>query len=165
MAFTYANDPTASDVAAVRFEVQDIDPNAPLFQDGEIAYSILRETGQPANLGALVLDDYGVLSSAARCCEALSRRFAAQADEVIGDVSVKYSTMAQTYALRAQELRVKAAGSSPAGPYSGGQSRSEKFGWRSDPDRVQPAFRRDQFRNPFSGTGRDLPIGDSPLDG
>lgn len=162
--FTYDGDPTASDIAAVRFEVQDTDTNAPLFQDGEIAFAVLEETGQPANADAFVLNSYGLFSAAAHCCEALSLRFSMQADTVEGDISTKYSAMAKQYTARAQQLRTKAAASSPAGPYSGGQSRSEKRAWEDDTDRVQPKFRRNQFRNPYGDSGRGE-ICDSPLDG
>lgn len=158
-------DPAQSDVCAVRFEIQDTDQNAALLQDAEIAYAILRETGQPANTGALVLTDYQLFSSAARCCEALARLFAAQADEVIGDVRITYSKQAAGYSERAKELRTKAAGM--GAPYSGGQSRSEKESRSQDTDKVQPAFRRRSFENPFAGSSNqfDGSLFDGPLDG
>lgn len=167
MPFTYG-DPSTSDIWAVRFEIQDTDSSAQLLQDDEVGYAILRETGQAANTGALVLNDYGVFSAAARCCEALSRLFAAQADEQVGDNRTTYSKQAQTYSDRAKELRIKAAGSSPAGPYAGGQSRSEKWGREQDTDAVQPKLRKNQFGNPYGGTGGfdDIspPFGDGPGD-
>lgn len=146
MSFTYTGDPSASDVEAVRFEISDTDPNAPLLQDGEITYAIEAETGVPAASPTVIVPP-GLYSAAARCMETLARKFAMQADTEIGDLTTTYKDMAKTYAARAGELRVKAQGMHA--PYSGGQSRSEKQSFRSDSDRVQPTFHRDQFSNPY----------------
>lgn len=147
MTFTYTGDPSASDVEAVRFEISDTDPNAPLLQDGEISYAILAETGVPAASPTVIVPP-GLYSAAARCMEALARKFAMQADQEVGDLKTTWSKQAQTYAERAQELRAKAQGMHA--PYAGGLSRAEKDTFRSDPDRVQPVFTRDQFTNPWS---------------
>jgi CMP-N-acetylneuraminic acid synthetase len=166
--FTYVGDPSVSDVAAVRFEISDTDPSAPLLQDEEIAYAISSESGGTvtASPSSVTLADAMLYCAAARCCEVLARKFAMQADEEIGDLSTTYSKQAVTYATRAKEIRAKAQGMhAPTHVYT----RSQKRALEEDCDRVQPAFRRDQFRNPYEGAGvaydLDLPVSDSPLDG
>lgn len=141
--WTYNGDPTSSDIAAVRFEIQDTDTTAPLLQDLEIAYAILRETGNTADTDELVLDERDVFASAARCMEALSERFGAQADTEIGALKVTYTTQANQYATRAKEKRAKAQGMQS--PWSGGQSHAAKRAYRENSDQVQPKFTKDEF--------------------
>lgn len=148
MAFTYAGDPSASDIAAVRFEIQDTNSKSPLLQDAEIGWAILQETGIVAETPA-ALQPGPLFSAAARCCEALARLFAAQADEQIGQLKVTYTKQADQYNTRAAELREKA--SSMGVPYVGGQSISEKRGFAENPDAVEPAFSRDEFDSPWTG--------------
>lgn len=167
MTFTYAGDPQASDVAAVRFEISDTDTNAPLLQDEEIAYAISSESGYTVtpSPSAVTLADALLFGAAARCMETLARKFAMQADETVGDLATTYSKQAVTYAVRAKELRVKSQGMHPPTQV---YTRSQKQALEQDTDRLQPAFRRDQFRNPYEGGTAfdlDLPVGDSPLDG
>ena len=167
MAYTYAGDPAASDVAAVRFEISDTNPSAPLLSDAEIAYAIAAESGQPADPAGVSLTAGPLFASAARCCETIARQLAMQADTETGALKVTYSRQAVTYAQRAAELRAKASGFHA--PYAGGQSISEKQGWSQDPDTIGPAMYRGQFDNPWAGErdrgscdGADLgpPVGD-----
>lgn len=132
MTWTYSSDPSSSEKDAVRFEVQDTDINAQLLQDEEIAYALAQEPG--------------VLGAAARCCEALARRFAAQADTTVGSLKKTNSTAAEGYAERARELRARAVASTSA-PWTGGTSITRKDGLADDDDRVQPRFHRGQFVN------------------
>lgn len=148
MAFTYSQDPTTSDVDAVRFEIQDTNAAAPLLQDAEVAWAILNETATPAG-EPTTLTDGPLYASAARCCEVLARNLARQADVEVGSLKTTYSNAAKTFAERASELREKASGY--AAPYAGGLSHSEKQSFRQDPDVVQPKFRRDEFGNPWAG--------------
>lgn len=144
MTWSYSGDPSASDQDAVRFEIQDTDPGAPLFQDEEIAFTLDNEAGPEGDRTPA-----GMLSAAARCCEALSRRFAMQADTVVGSLQTTYTKMAENYAERASELRERAIGIGV--PFVGGQSWSAKAASRDDPDRVQPRFRRGEWENPLAG--------------
>lgn len=153
MTWTYTGDPSVSDIAAVRFEIQDTNANNPLLQDAEVAYAVLQETGQAASLDGVVLIDGPLYAAAARCCEVLARQFAMQADTETGTLKATYSTAAQTYATRAAELRAKASGYNA--PYAGGQSWSEKEGWQQDPDTVNPSFRRGEWNNPYAGSWND----------
>jgi hypothetical protein len=156
--FTYSGDPSSADKDAVRFEIADTNPATPLLQDAEIEYAIMRETGTDAG-EPTSLTDGDVFRSAARCMESLSRLFAAQADTQVGSLKVAYSTQAQTYAQRAEELRVKAQGMNA--PYAGGQSISEKASNQADADLPQPLFTRREWSNPWAaqpnqGFGEDF---------
>lgn len=148
MSFTYTGDPLASDIAAVRFEVSDTDPDAPLFGDAEIGYAIVRETDCDPSESEVTLCESQVFSSAARCCEILARNFALQADKTVGDLVTTYSAQAKNFAARAAELRAKAQGMhSPHAVLT----HSEKRNLRSNRDLIRPAFRREQFDNPYAG--------------
>lgn len=143
MTWTYDGDPSSSTTAQIRFEIQDTDPNAPLLQDEEIAYTLIDEAGE----GPYV--DADIFRASARCCEALAKRFAAQPDQTIGDLTISYTKQAAGYEALAEKLRAKAQGSQA--PFAGGQTISGKIAQRIRTDQVQPAFRRDQFRNPYTG--------------
>lgn len=160
MTFTYTFDPSDSDVQAIRFEISDTDVNAPLLQDEEIAWTILDETGVAAQTPVSITGGPLYLS-AARCCETLSRRFAAQADTIIGALQLIYSKQAQTYATRAEELRAKGIGMNA--PWAGGQSIGEKIAYGENHDQVQPIFTRRKFDSPYTGPG-DRPGPGGPLD-
>jgi hypothetical protein len=158
--FTYNGNPGASDVSAVRFEIQDTNASAPLLQDGEIAWAILNETSTAAATPA-VLTGGPLFASAARCCEVLARQLAMQADTVEGALSQTYSAAAKNYAEQAVALRLKASGYHA--PYAGGQSWSEKEGFQQDPDTVDPTFSRGEFNNPYAGSWSDgNSYGDDP---
>lgn len=113
-----------------------------------MAWAILQETGISPETPA-ALQPGPLFAAAARCCEALARNFAMQADTTVGSLQSVYSKQAVTYAARAKELRSKSSNFNV--PYVGGQSISEKIGWQQDTDTVPPAFRRDQFDSPYTG--------------
>lgn len=145
MSWTYSGNPAASTKDAVRFEIQDVFSAKPLLQDEEIVYALSKEGGEEPDMRE-------VLSAAAFCAETLSMRFAAQADTVIGSIQATYTKQASGWASRAQDLRRRAQGA--GGVLMPAASRSEKHLLRKDRDRVQPAFRRDQFKQHETG-GRE----------
>lgn len=148
MSWSYSGNPADSDKDAVRFEIQDTTSSSPLLQDEEIEWAILQETTVAAAAPATIVPP-NLYRAAARCMEALDRLFAAQADEQIGTLKLTYSKQSQQYAVRAQELRARAAGMEP--PYAGGQSIQEKLDRQADTDAVKPAFTRREFDNPWVG--------------
>jgi hypothetical protein len=151
MAFSYS-DPGLSVLDAVRFEIQDTSSKSPLLQNAEIEYAIAQEApNEPPS-------ECEVLSAAARCMEALARLFSAQADTELGSLKVTYSKQAKGYTERATELRLRAQGMHA--PWTGGMSEDEKREREAEPDRVQHAFSRKQFENPY-GAGT-LPGGVRP---
>jgi hypothetical protein len=159
VSFTYSGDPSLSDKDAVRFEIADTIPSAPLLQDAEVEWAILSEAGQPAGTPT-TLPAGDIYRSAARCMETLSRLFAAQADTQIGQLKTAYSAQAKAYAQRAGELRAKAQGLNA--PYAGGVSRSDDQRWRQNIDLVRPAFTRDEFDSPYTRRGANVGGGLGP---
>jgi len=116
MAWTYSGDPTASNKDAVRFEIGDTDTNDQLLTDEEIVYALSVESR--------------IYGAAARCCEALARKFARQADFTLGPQHVAASQRSEAFARLGRDLKSRIASSAP--PYMGG------------PEDVDgPAFKRD----------------------
>ncbi len=148
MAVTYTGDPSATDEAAVRFEIGDTNVNAPIFQDAEIAWAILNETGTAAGSPATITNG-PLYSAAARCFEVLARQLSTQADNQVGSLRTQYAKASENAAKRAAELRMKA--SSFYAPYVGGQSYQEKESFAQDTDKIAPLFRIRQYNNPWSG--------------
>ena len=154
MSWTYSGEPGSSPKDAVRFEIQDTDEEAQLLQDGEIEYAIAQEALEVAEGEAL--SEGGLYASSARCCEVLARLFAMQANETSGSIKTSFDEQARTYSERAQELRAKAQGH--AAPSSPSEFVSNKRALRENRNRVQPLFRRGQFRNrQYGGPGDGLP--------
>jgi hypothetical protein len=147
MAWTYSRNPGASNKDAVRFYVQDVFEKTPYLQDEEIEFAIAEEAGEEP-------DSRGLLSSAALCCELLADRFAMQPDTLIGSLQITTSKAAQIFGERADKLRARAQGAGL--PFVGGQTHSEKRTRRMEPDRVQPLFRRGQFREPHQIRDGDI---------
>ena len=122
MSWSYSKDPTLSDLDAVRFEIGDTDITHPLLDDEEIEYALNVEPN--------------IYSAAARCCEAISAKFARDADYRLGPQAVQASQRAKAYADKAVELRRKG---SMGKPYAGGIQKGEEA---LDKYLRQPAFKR-----------------------
>lgn len=150
MSWSYSGDPSSSVLDAIRFEIQDTNSAAPLLDDGEIKYAIREEV--PSSTPS----QGEVFAAAARCCETLSRRFAAQADTQFGSIKTTYSKQAEVYAERAKELRKRAQGSHA--PFAGGLSVSEKESRESETDRMTARFKIGQFQR-GSSSSDGLPPG------
>lgn len=140
MTFTYI-DPALNTRDAVRCEIQDINPNAPLLEDAEIDFAIEQETNSESPTSN------EVLSAAARCMEILSRRFAALADRQAGTLKLTSTKRATIYAQRAAELRERTQ--EYHAPYAGGINRAEKRAQAQNPNRQGSIFRLKQFQNPL----------------
>ena len=139
--FSYSEDPSASTKDAVRFEIQDTNPAAPLLSDAEIVFALNVE-------GVNDADDSSqseVLEAAAHCMEALARRFAALADRQSGTLKIGSTKRAEQYSERAKELRLRAQ--ELHAPFAGGISRSEKRAQAENPNREGSMFRLRQFQN------------------
>lgn len=79
MTFTYAGDPAASDLAELRFTIQDTDANDAQFSDEELDF---------------LLTTYGsVLGAAIAACQTLVAKYARQSNESkkVGDLSLSKS--------------------------------------------------------------------------
>jgi len=152
--FTYNGDPSLADRDAVRFEIGDTNPAAPIFQDAEVNWAIVNETGLTAGTPT-TLTVQNVYRSAARCFEVLAGRLSMQADSSVGELKLQYSKAAQNAMLRAKQLRDRAVGLNA--PYAGGQSISEKEGFRQNQDLPKPLFSRREYQNPMAGEGGNTP--------
>lgn len=145
-------DPNAlatSEKDQVRLEIQDTDPNNKLLQDEEIEWFLTQERN--------------FWSAAARCCEAISRRFFLKADVRLGrSLFLLYSKTAEQYGDMATRLRRKAIGTNA--PWVGGMSVTEKSTYQTQTDIVQPAFARDMQENPQAG-GLTADVGDPSIAG
>lgn len=146
MTWTYTADPTSSDIDAIRLLIGDTVSTDPQLSDEELQW---------------FLDTEGsVNGAAAAAVRSLIAKYARLVDKSVGDLSLSYSQRVAAYkALLATIERRQAIGS--AAPVVGGISRSRKDEVDADSDRVEPAFKRDQFAYP--GTrGRD-PLDDELL--
>jgi hypothetical protein len=140
MAFTYTGDPRISTKDAVRFEIQDTNPAAPLLTDEEVMFALTVE-------GVNTPDESTqseILEAGAHCMEALARRFAALADRQSGTLKIVSTKRAAQYDERAKDLRLRAQ--ELHAPYAGGISRSEKIAQAQNPNREGSMFRLRQFQ-------------------
>jgi hypothetical protein len=90
MTFTYAGDPAASDLAAVRFKIQDTDTTDQLLSDAEITFAIDASDGIDA--------------AAASCAKVIAFQFARKANMALGSLRIDYGSRADFYAQLAREL-------------------------------------------------------------
>jgi len=85
MTFTYSNDPSTSTRNKVRFLINDVDSNDPLFNDAELDY--------------LIAEWSNVYETCRAACETLVARFSRLADSTsksVGDISVSESYTAKS---------------------------------------------------------------------
>jgi len=85
MSFTYSNDPSTSTRNKVRFLINDVDSNDPLFNDAELDY--------------LIAEWSNVYETCRAACETLVARFSRLADSTsksVGDISVSESYTAKS---------------------------------------------------------------------
>ena len=145
MTWTYAGDPAASALAAIRFLTGDTDTNDQLINDEEIAWTNNQVTGSDTATTALYEVSYRVMV-------AIASKFSRLADQSVGDLKVDMFQKAtnareQAALLKQQALR---EGNTPT-PYAGGISVSDKEIDEDDSDVVQPYFSRGQWTNNRGG--------------
>lgn len=130
----YTGDPANNPSDAVRLEIGDTNPAAPIFSDGEILY-FLAQAAQDiigAAIGAVVT---------------LQARYAGYVNETVGSVSVSGGDRAKGYLELLQQLRRRAA-TENLGFYAGGISLGDKAAYRSNSDRTPPFFSRNMGNTP-----------------
>jgi len=136
----YSGNPGDSNIDTIRFFAQLTDTNDQRLSDEELTFICTKED---TNIGA-----------AARCCEVLSVKYAAEIDVSVGasgEFKLKASQLSSQFSAMAVALRKEA--SKHASPWSAGISVSEKEAQEERTDRVEPAFTRDQFGG--EGVGQD----------
>ena len=146
MAWSY--DPTDLDTStasgrlnSVRLLVGDTDTNDQQVQNEEITFA-LSETGN------------SIYYAWAWVARAIANKYARQVNiDLDGQLSADYSDLATNYSKLADRLEYQGKKTSGAmGMVAGGLSRADMEAVRSNTDRVQPSFRRDQFDNPPDGS-------------
>lgn len=124
MTWSYTGDPSSSDKDTVRFLIGDTDTSSEQLSDEEIAY--------------LITEHGSAQAAAIAGCEALQAKYARQADQKTGDISISYSQLSKHYQQLATTIRNRL--SILATPYAGGISYADRETDNTDTDRVDPAF-------------------------
>lgn len=93
MTFTY-DDPSSSDLEAVRYRIADTDSDRPLLKDEEIEYELAEA-------------DDDVLLAALGCAEALIARGSHKVTKKIGQMTINYSDLVTQYTALAASLQSK----------------------------------------------------------
>jgi len=134
---------------AVRSLIQDTDEHAQQLQNEEIALYLAQTSND-------------IYLAAAMACDALAAKYARFGDTSIdnGGISVDYQAVTESYRALSVQMRRSSQKYGTIGlgkPSAGGISREAMRDVYEDTDRVDPAFRHRQFRNPagFDGTDDD----------
>lgn len=130
---------------AVRLLIGDTDSDDQQVTDEEIAFALDEE-------------DNNVYSAALIMVNAIIGKYSRLTMLKFSDVSVDYSKRIENYKQLRQQLRDQASrtASSLGTPKAGGIRDSEMESAEEDTDRVRPAFRRGQFRNPDEEVEDDI---------
>lgn len=151
---TWSFDPTNAGTStasarldAVRTLLQDVDTNDQQMQDEQIAF-FLEQAG----------DD--IYMATAMAADTLAGKYARYGDTSIDDggISVDFKDVADGYRALALQMRRASQQFGSAGvgvPRAGGVSRAGMNTVYQNTDRVDPAFRHRQFRNPHSDNDDD----------
>jgi hypothetical protein len=135
MAFTYAGDPSVSNLAKVRFLCMDTDSTDQLLADAEIEYVLSVQTN--------------VTLAAARCCENIAAKFARKPSFSNGALSMGAERVKQYTDLAATLRRqASAEGNTTATIKVGGRKISERDDLANDTTVVQPSFAQGLDDNP-----------------
>ena len=130
MTWTYTNSPATIERDEVRLLVGDTDSNDPQLTDEEVAYFISEE----GSVGGAAL----------AAVRALIAKFARLVNKSVGDLSLGYGQRLANYEVLETRL-LRRANLRLTGPVATGLSVAAKEAVDADTDRVQPAFKRDQF--------------------
>lgn len=149
--YTYSGDPSSSALSEIRFIIGDVGTGASgetewLLSDEEINY---------------VYGKYpGILEASIVCVSAIIAKVARYAEEITGDVAVKWQQVFKQYQALKKELQysVSLEGS---GIYLGGISISDKDEVNNDTDRVPTSFDVNMGTDYFPGSesGSQYPFG------
>lgn len=136
MTWTYTAQPQNVKIDAVRLTIGDTDTNDQQLQDEEIQYFI--DT-----------NNQDILIASIAAARALQGRYSRQADEVTGEVEVKFSQRAKAYkelVLQLEEKFNSHINNNPV-PFAGGISIADIDNNLSNPDRPRELFQIDMHVN------------------
>ncbi len=139
MAYTYnSSNVGSSDLATIRFLLQDTSSGDQQFDDNEIRYLDTLEGN--------------VQKSAIRGALTLATKYAREVDKQVGNLRLAASDRAKMYRTLYQDLKRQSAITLPR-VFAGGISISDRDTVASDSDRVVPAFVLGQFDHAGTATG------------
>ena len=141
MAFTYTTDPENVPLDALRLLVSDTDDHNQLLQDAELSYFLSTSSS--------------IKAAAAQACRALATQFSRMADEVTGQVEVRWQQRAAEYAKRAKDYEdeLTSIGSKNPDVFTGGTSLADVAARNANTDRTPDTFSMGQTDNLQSPVG------------
>ena len=142
MAFTYDDadlntDTPSGRLNSTRLLLGDTNPLEPQVQDAEVVFSLTQNADN-------------VYLSAAWLARVVSMKYAREVDlDLDGVLSVSNSQASKAYSDLARNLEYQAkVTGARLGVYAGGVTKTGVSSVRANTNRIDPSFRRDQFRNP-----------------
>lgn len=132
--YTYDGDPSKNDRDAVRWYVGDTDERRPMLDDREVDFALVANPN--------------VLIAASVCAEALSGKFAREANVSVGGISKALGTVSESFRKHAETLRARACLS--AGVSFPATIRSEKEALELDTNLTSPEFILRMGDNPWA---------------
>lgn len=132
--FTYDGDPSKNDRDAVRWYVGDTDGRRPLLDDREVDF--------------VLIDNPNTLIAASICCEALSGKFAREADVSVGGISKSLGKVSEAFKKHSETLRARVCIS--AGVSFPATTRSGKLALQLNEELPNPEFQIGQHDNPWA---------------
>lgn len=142
-----------SELMQVRYLVGDTIPKGSQVQDEEIMFALSQESN--------------IYGAAATVCRSLAAQLSREADTVIGDQRVTYSSRARMYNIKAAQYDNQATARGGGLPIAGGITVSGKTAQNQDPNRVQPQFNIGMTDNfiPVAPAGNEVSDGGPPNNG
>jgi hypothetical protein len=154
MAFTYDDTDLVTNTASGRLNstrllLGDTNVLEPQVQDAEVVFAL----GQSAD---------NVYLAAAWLARVVSMKYAREVDvELDGILSVSYTQLSKAYSDLARDLEYQSkVTGARLGLYGGGITKTGISAVRSNTNRVEPSFRRDQFWNPPSYDSKTIDYGE-----
>ncbi|MDD5034127.1 MAG: hypothetical protein PHE55_05160 [Methylococcaceae bacterium] len=138
MAWSYSEDPTSSNLDAVRFLVQDTDSTRPLFQDAELNF--------------LIGSEHNVYMAAAAACDIQAARQSSVKSKSVGDLSLSYFGP-EEWKRRGELLRAR--GSAHQVLSAGGITVAAREALEEDDSLLQPYFTLGMHDNRSAPTGEN----------
>jgi len=138
MAWSYSEDPTSSNLDAVRFLIQDVNSTRQLFQDAELTY--------------LISQEHNVYMAAAAACDIQAARQSSVKSKSVGDLSLSYFGPDEW---KRRGVLLRARGSAHQVLSAGGITVADRESMEKDDSLLQPYFELGMHDN------RSVPTGES----
>lgn len=136
MSWSYSQDPSSTDLDAVRFLVQDVDSTRQLFQDAELTY--------------LISQEHNIWMAAAAACDIQAARQSSVRSKSVGDLSLSYFGPEEW---KRRGVLLRARGSAHQVISAGGITVADRDALEEDDSLLQPYFRVGMNDNRSTPTG------------